>query len=535
MFSSPFHLYGPKLQTCGHSIHLHCFQSYHASLLKRHLDRQSYEGIGLIDLEDTEILCPNCRKISNCLLPILRLNWQDPATSDALSLESLSTFVSSLIFPPKSSFEPNRQILDSIEVASKKLISKTIGGDDYFLGSLLEQFTEKHQIFSLWKTLQYSIWRIEMINRTAKFEDLYVFDYAAMNKNSFLSVMCRLLITSATYLAKKNVAEMVPVLKGFFKRIFLTEEKEVMEWTPTLQTDPFVLFSDVFLALIALEPLENGPKWTSSRLDTLCTDLAHYVVGLKLAQIEHCQKSLPKEEILPKIDEEILLLPLLRQIFIFKTVLFGSAMPIFDFETSETEFLLEKLKISMKKVKEFHVTKFPEIASSSLTGIRRHLWPPFSLQLPPLPQNYEELLAKLPQQRCLSCKTAPKSAAFCLLCGRLLCISSCCKVEGWKFPEQNSSSVTETVNHLHECCAGKGEIFLARDCVVFLVKSINGNTVCGNFNASIYFDKYGEEDIGFKRGKALFLSQEKLQWMLKTWLTDDFEQQAAHNGKYYII
>ncbi len=47
-----------------------------------------------------------------------------------------------------------------------------------------------------------------------------------------------------------------------------------------------------------------------------------------------------------------------------------------------------------------------------------------------------------------------------------------------------------------DCCGGKGLFFFVRECVVFVMKHVSGNAVVGNFNSSIYFDKYGEEDIG---------------------------------------
>jgi len=39
--------------------------------MQRHKIHQMYEGKGQIELEDGEFLCPTCRKLSNCLLPLI--------------------------------------------------------------------------------------------------------------------------------------------------------------------------------------------------------------------------------------------------------------------------------------------------------------------------------------------------------------------------------------------------------------------------------------------------------------------------------
>ncbi len=41
--------------------------------------------------------------------------------------------------------------------------------------------------------------------------------------------------------------------------------------------------------------------------------------------------------------------------------------------------------------------------------------------------------------------------------------------------------------------------------------------------------------LGFKRGKALFLSAEHVNSLLKMWLSDDFEQEAVNNAKAYLM
>lgn len=58
----------------------------------------------------------------------------------------------------------------------------------------------------------------------------------------------------------------------------------------------------------------------------------------------------------------------------------------------------------------------------------------------------------------------------------------------------------------------------------------------GGFFPSIYLDKYGDQDIGFSRGKPLFLSLERLEELRKYWLNQisTFDHQIQ-NPKGYLI
>ena len=40
---------------------------------------------------------------------------------------------------------------------------------------------------------------------------------------------------------------------------------------------------------------------------------------------------------------------------------------------------------------------------------------------------------------------------------------------------------------------------------------------------TLYVDKYGEDDIGFKRGKALYLQEDRFQLLYKQWITQTYD------------
>jgi len=64
--------------TCGHHLHIECFHKYYASLLERLFSEQMYEGRGEIDVNHGEFLCPTCRRLSNCCMPVAT----DPANPE---------------------------------------------------------------------------------------------------------------------------------------------------------------------------------------------------------------------------------------------------------------------------------------------------------------------------------------------------------------------------------------------------------------------------------------------------------------------
>lgn len=44
---------------------------YYDSIIRRHLDNLTYEGLGVVDLNKGQFLCPVCRRLSNALVPIV--------------------------------------------------------------------------------------------------------------------------------------------------------------------------------------------------------------------------------------------------------------------------------------------------------------------------------------------------------------------------------------------------------------------------------------------------------------------------------
>ncbi|CAK9854975.1 unnamed protein product [Sphagnum jensenii] len=100
------------------------------------------------------------------------------------------------------------------------------------------------------------------------------------------------------------------------------------------------------------------------------------------------------------------------------------------------------------------------------------------LCLTPLPSVYQDLLWRSIREKCKVCDKVPIDAAFCLICGDLLCFESKCSDHA---AEHGGST------HAEQEYAGIGIFLLMRTTQVLLMR---GNRVC--ILPSIYLDQHGE-------------------------------------------
>ncbi|XP_013164217.1 PREDICTED: E3 ubiquitin-protein ligase UBR3-like [Papilio xuthus] len=126
-----------------------------------------------------------------------------------------------------------------------------------------------------------------------------------------------------------------------------------------------------------------------------------------------------------------------------------------------------------------------------------------------LPRDYDRLFTYYHERVCLQCGAVPKEASVCLLCGTLVCLKqACCR----------RHQVAEAVQHAMECGGGTG-IFLVVTSTYIIV--IRGRRAC--LWGSLYLDDYDEEDRDLKRGKPLYLSQDRLELLQAQWLAHRFD------------
>ena len=71
---------------------------------------------------------------------------------------------------------------------------------------------------------------------------------------------------------------------------------------------------------------------------------------------------------------------------------------------------------------------------------------------------------------------------------------------------------------------------LLKECVVILTLSKDRRCIWG----SLYLDEHGEEDPNLRRGRALYLSKERLNALLCFWVSDcttvEFSKDQRENG-----
>ncbi|XP_026444611.1 E3 ubiquitin-protein ligase PRT6-like [Papaver somniferum] len=122
-----------------------------------------------------------------------------------------------------------------------------------------------------------------------------------------------------------------------------------------------------------------------------------------------------------------------------------------------------------------------------------HSTPAVPFRLMRLPLIYQDLLEKYIKQKCPECEAAQDDPALCLLCGRICSPSwkPCCRESGCQ-------------SHAMACGAGIGVYLLIRRTTILLQRSARQAPW-----PSPYLDAFGEEDIEMRRGKPLFLNEER--------------------------
>ncbi|XP_066595206.1 E3 ubiquitin-protein ligase Ubr3 [Prorops nasuta] len=133
-----------------------------------------------------------------------------------------------------------------------------------------------------------------------------------------------------------------------------------------------------------------------------------------------------------------------------------------------------------------------------------------------LPREYEKIFTYYHERQCRHCRSVPQEISICLLCGTIVCLKqNCCK----------QANVCEAVQHSIDCGGGTG-IFLVVTSTYIIV--IRGRRAC--LWGSLYLDDFEEEDKDLKRGKPLYLSQDRYQLLEQQWLAHRFD----HTKKVWV-
>jgi len=136
-----------------------------------------------------------------------------------------------------------------------------------------------------------------------------------------------------------------------------------------------------------------------------------------------------------------------------------------------------------------------------------------------LPEDYSELINSVSTFSCPKfINDDSRVPAMCLICGRVICSQSYCCQE-----VLDGEQVGACVAHADRCGAGSGAFLRIRECKVVLLAGRRK----GCFVSPPYLDRYGETDVGLRRGNPLTLSAEKLDWIRKLWLNHGVAEEIA--------
>lgn len=154
---------------------------------------------------------------------------------------------------------------------------------------------------------------------------------------------------------------------------------------------------------------------------------------------------------------------------------------------------------------------FSQFARKDASQARMLLCPmmPWAVpQLVRLPRVYDRVFQFYRKRTCTQCGSAPRDPALCLICAQMLCFKDRCCAQ---------NTVYECVQHSRSCGGGTGLFLIVNSSIIVVIQGPRA-TAWG----SIYLDEHGEEDHYLKRGRPLYLCEERLRLLQEEWTTLSF-------------
>ena len=111
-----------------------------------------------------------------------------------------------------------------------------------------------------------------------------------------------------------------------------------------------------------------------------------------------------------------------------------------------------------------------------------------------------------------------REIAVCMITGEVMLAGS--NSRGMYYNSNNSPG--RCTIHAKKNGAGVGIFFLLQKCSVLLLHNDKSA-----YSPSLYVDEHGEEDVGLRRGRPLYLHQERFQRLQKLWLQHDIPGEVA--------
>ncbi|XP_053595393.1 E3 ubiquitin-protein ligase Ubr3 [Microplitis demolitor] len=557
---------GVYVQTCGHHLHLDCLKAYRQSL--RSQQRQQSLAV-----ERGEYLCPLCRQLANSVLPLSPQLGECSAivrsrhTSTSAILSELNNFLKEIQRNPVSS---------NLSMAMGKAMEEMTAST--YLKYKQKNCQPSHQSLFLFVTsVARTNLEVELVQRGGSLCSSLQETVSLTPKRDCIVALFHVLAMHARVLTNWPVHQTWQYISGLPSDLatplaVAPHEREV----PFLLRDPTALL----IQFILLLPLHIDQTYFSSVVKVIYNLLYYQVivqVSCTLTKSERNKKTrLPErntssalmssDSIIRMVinhfeqtdfyeDEpsyrpgrsteqqiQTLCLPFLRIAALLRHHLYSQPLP--DIRIPEDEFVrlvyyLELVTEGMDwdcfnaavalnwqndevgiTVPQMWCDQFlafyrrSQIAAKRLIADQHIFWQ--APKLLSLPREYEKLFTFYHARQCCKCHLVPPEISICLLCGTIVCLKqTCCK-------QQN---VGEAVQHSIDCGGGTG-IYLVVTSTYIIV--IRGRRAC--LWGSLYLDDFEEEDKDLKRGRPLYLSQERYQLLEQQWLAHRFD----HTKKTWV-
>ncbi|KAI5639121.1 E3 ubiquitin-protein ligase Ubr3 [Phthorimaea operculella] len=559
---------GVHVQSCGHHLHLRCLQSYLRSLAAPTRPHN-------LHVERGEFLCPVCRQLANSVLPLAPMGARNTRPAPAAEHDVLAAQVMAMLekeHPPPTSSNLSEAMGKAMED-----MTATAGG------KLKQRYgSSPAAIFTFVASLVRTNLECELVQRGGTLQVCVAPRYKPRNE----CIVPLIVVAGAHARVLRGAGAGLGAAAAWRALCPAKPDNSVSEGrssppvpapasrpVPLLLRDPLALLVQFLLlappnppymdiqhftcivralytltyyqivcqfmanasasgrAALAAHPAPNEPQGLRHAARVLLSSLA----GSELFTEDGPPTTPSPADDQPDITQmeaqlQTLLLPFVRIAALLRHHLYGHELP--DIQTPQQEFVrlayyLELVCDGMQWSEWCAARALPpdtgaarawarELGNAAHRGqlvVRRLLrslhveWSQPALLA--LPRDYDRLFTYYHERVCLQCGAVPKEASVCLLCGTLVCLKQpCCR----------QHNVAEAVQHAMECGGGTG-IFLVVTSTYIIV--IRGRRAC--LWGSLYLDDYDEEDRDLKRGKPLYLSQDRLQLLQAQWLAHRFD------------
>ncbi|KAG5337844.1 UBR3 ligase, partial [Acromyrmex heyeri] len=551
---------GVHVQTCGHHLHLDCLKSYLESL--RSQQRQQSLAV-----ERGEYLCPLCRQLANSVLPLSPQLGECSAVvrsrhaSTATILADLNTFLKEIQRNPVSS---------NLSVAMGKAMEDMTSCT--YLKYKQKNCKPSHQSLFLFVTsVARTNFEIELVQRGGSLCVAPPTTIPLMPKRDCIVALLHVLAMHARVLTTWPVHHVWQQLSGIS---LMEESTSSLALTPHERQVPLLLRDPtaMLIQFILLLPLHLDQTYFSGVVKVLYNLLYYQVILQVSCNFSREERNMilkkrcscattPSETILAEIIEyfsesglypgtddnkpststsptyarvkshcieqqiQSLCLPFLRVAALLRYHLYEQPLPLIRTQQSEFVRLVYYLELVTEGMSwdSFDSTvalnwQEPEAGVSVplfwcdqliafLANWRGHQ-PARNLIME---QHISWHVPKLyyHERQCSMCHSVPPEISICLLCGTIVCLKqNCCR----------QMNVFEATQHSIDCGGGTG-IYLVVTSTYIIV--IRGRRAC--LWGSLYLDDFEEEDRDLKRGKPLYLSQDRYQLLEQQWLAHRFD------------